>query len=331
MNSASIKVYNSVDLFKFLMSVAVVAIHTNPIVYCTNEFVIRVTVMIEDWAVPFFFVASGFFLWNSHEKHIDQYIKKIIRLYCVWTLVSLPLAIYGYAISENTWIGCILSYIKYFFFVGKLYNSYHLWYLLALIYALFVIRIMKKKNVNIWIILSFSAVVYFIAQILQFGMNHLEDIPYFMSKIVQVYQYVFNKGGVFTGFLFVSIGMLLAEYHPKINIWILLTGTMGLGILSMFSSEFMKQWIIIPEILVLFLFILSLKLPDSNVWFVCRKMSTIIYLSHLIIYSIYTFIVIKNPNKLGLDSFLFTMVICIAFALWVIYSQKGKAFKRILF
>lgn len=53
MNSASIKVYNSVDLFKFLMSVAVVAIHTNPIVYCTNEFVIRVTVMIEDWAVPF--------------------------------------------------------------------------------------------------------------------------------------------------------------------------------------------------------------------------------------------------------------------------------------
>lgn len=132
-------------------------------------------------------------------------------------------------------------------------------------------------------------------------------------------------------FLFVSIGMLLAEYHPKINIWILLTGTMGLGILSMFSSEFMKQWIIIPEILVLFLFILSLKLPDSNVWFVCRKMSTIIYLSHLIIYSIYTFIVIKNPNKLGPDSFLFTMVICIAFALWVIYSPKGKAFKRILF
>ena len=43
---------------------------------------------------------------------------------------------------------------------------------------------------------------------------------------------------------------------------------MGLGILSMFSSEFMKQWIIIPEILVLFLFILSLKLPDSNVWYV---------------------------------------------------------------
>lgn len=42
MNSASIKVYNSVDLFKFLMSVAVVAIHTNPIVYCTNEFVISV-------------------------------------------------------------------------------------------------------------------------------------------------------------------------------------------------------------------------------------------------------------------------------------------------
>ena len=49
------------------------------------------------------------------------------------------------------------------------------------------------------------------------------------------------------------------------------------------------------------------------------------------IYSIYTFIVIKNPNKLGPDSFLFTIVICIVFALWVIYSQKGKAFKRILF
>ena len=72
MNLTPAKVYNSVDLFKFLMAIAVVAIHTNPIVHCKNEFVIRVTVMIEDWAVPFFFVASGFFLWNSHEKHIDQ-------------------------------------------------------------------------------------------------------------------------------------------------------------------------------------------------------------------------------------------------------------------
>lgn len=331
MNSLQKKTYNSIDLFKLLMAIAVVAIHTNPIVKWKNPIAIHIVMMIEDWAVPFFFVASGFFLWNSDEKHMSQYIKKIIRLYCVWTFLSLPLSIYGYVISGNTVVSCILSYIKYFFFVGKLYNSYHLWYLLALIYALFIIYYMRKKGCSVFTIFCCSIGIYLVSEFFLFGMDYQNKFPDGIRILVQIYQYVFNKGGIFSGFIFVALGMMIAEYRVEVNRWIVLVGTVVFVIISMFSSEYLKQWIIIPEILFLFLFVLSIRIPDSNIWVACRKISTIIYLTHLIIYSMYSFVVIKNPNKLGFDSFLFTTIVCIGIALYVIKISKENKIVKVLF
>ena len=225
MNSLQKKTYNSIDLFKLLMAIAVVAIHTNPIVKWKNPIAIHIVMMIEDWAVPFFFVASGFFLWNSDEKHMSQYIKKIIRLYCVWTFLSLPLSIYGYVISGNTVVSCILSYIKYFFFVGKLYNSYHLWYLLALIYALFIIYYMRKKGCSVFTIFCCSIGIYLVSEFFLFGMDYQNKFPDGIRILVQIYQYVFNKGGIFSGFIFVALGMMIAEYRVEVNRWIVLVGT----------------------------------------------------------------------------------------------------------
>lgn len=53
---------NSIDLFKFLMAVVVVAFHTNPFDKCTSVFVNETMIIVADMAVPFFFLASGYFI-----------------------------------------------------------------------------------------------------------------------------------------------------------------------------------------------------------------------------------------------------------------------------
>ena len=56
------KQYNSLDLVKFLMAFAVVAVHTEPFINCTNNILIKVISPITSMAVPFYFLASGYLL-----------------------------------------------------------------------------------------------------------------------------------------------------------------------------------------------------------------------------------------------------------------------------
>ena len=328
------KNFNSIDLFKFIMAVAVVAIHTNPIVDWTNPVAIRIVVIVEEWAVPFFFTASGFFLFYGMEKpykaqmkRIDQYIIKIIKMYCAWTLISLPLTVYGYFISGNGIISCILSYIKYFLFVGKLYNSYHLWYLLSLVYALIAIRLMINKGITPVTIMGISVGVYLFSETMVVLVANLNTLEGVLHKIVFLYQYVFNNGGIFTGLVYVSVGMLIACYQWHISKWIGIVAIVALNFLKLCMNATVIRLIMPVEAALLFMVLLEIEIPEHKLWKNCRKASTVIYLSHLIFFSIYTFIIIRNPNKLGFDSFIITLAFSILNACWLITAQKRGHFK----
>lgn len=328
--------YNSIDLFKLLMSFTVIAIHTNPIVTWTNQTAINVVMMIEEWAVPFFFIASGFFLQNGmdgknqkeQQLRINRYIIKVLKMYCTWTLLSLPLTIYGYVISGNSIISCILSYIKYFFFVGKLYNSYHLWYLLALIYALLAIKFLYKGNKNIWVAFLISIIIFGVSELFSYAGERLDHLQGFAYRIVYIYQYVFNNGGVFKGMIYVVIGMMIATYRCCFDKWICLVGIVVLNIIKIPMQEYAIHWIRIVEVVFVFMFLLNIDLPESKIWGYCRKLSILIYLSHLIFYSLYTFVVIGRPNKLGFDSFIVTVflsVINAALVIWISNKTDHKS------
>lgn len=325
---------NSIDLFKLLMAAAVIAIHTNPIVSWTNSAAIAIVVMVEEWAVPFFFTASGFFLFRAMKtpytedvKRIDNYIVKILKMYCAWTLISLPLTLYGYVISGNGIISCILSYIKYFLFVGKLYNSYHLWYLLALLYALAAIRIMINKGFQPITIAVVSAAVYLFAEVMSVLIGQLDTLGGMVHRLVSLYQFVFNNGGIFTGLVYVSAGMLIACYRPRIHKWLGIAALAAINLGKLFLGGIAVRLIMPVEAALLFMILLTIKLPDYEIWRKCRKASTVIYLSHLIFFSIYTFIILRNPNKLGFDSFMVTLLLSALNALLLIRVQESGHFK----
>ena len=46
----------------------------------------------------------------------------------------------------------------------------------------------------------------------------------FLKKAVKVYFFVFNYGAVFSGLVYVGLGLLIAKYRKYLNSWISLIG-----------------------------------------------------------------------------------------------------------
>lgn len=79
--------YASIDIAKFFLSLLVVAIHEMPFVSYSrvvNAFFVNEICRI---AVPLFFLSTGFFLAKKgfETKVIRGYIKKILKMYIVWS------------------------------------------------------------------------------------------------------------------------------------------------------------------------------------------------------------------------------------------------------
>lgn len=316
---------NSIDLFKFLMAIVVIAIHTNPFDKCTSAFINETAMVIEDMAVPFFFLASGYFIaekWGDTAAERQACIQKTMistfKLYCVWTLFHLPLTIYGYVQSGNSMLECVLSYVKYFLFVGKLYNSYHLWYLLSMLYALMAMWILIRRGKGIRHILA--AGVFFYVVYLSFGeIQKHNDINGVLTVVGKVYNAVFNSGVVFTGLLYMGIGIYMREHRRPAS----LAAAVGIAIGVLIRYTLSSNAGNILSSVMLFALILNIQLPERSCYLELRMLSRYIYLVHLLCFSFYTFIMIRQPNKLGVDSFFVTLILAVAVSGAVIYL-KGR-------
>lgn len=78
--------YESIDFMKFICSIMVIAIHTSPLENISNDLNYILINSICRIAVPFFFIASGYFLWNKlsiidkkiRKREVNNYIKKFL-------------------------------------------------------------------------------------------------------------------------------------------------------------------------------------------------------------------------------------------------------------
>lgn len=313
--------YNMIDLCKFIGAYIVIAYHSNPVVNCPDSIWATLLQMVLDLTVPFYFMSTGFFLYikindDKFEKvrRVNSYAKKIIKLYCITTFISFPLTVYGYVVSENSIISCILSYIKYFFFVGKLYNSYHLWYLLSVIYFLVILRIMISVNTKEEQIFMVSFLFYVFFEIMWFVVQNIDSFSGISYKTIGLYEFIFNNGMIFSGFIYISIGILIAKYKKYFNKWICFVCVITLTILSYHLPQVINDGLRVLAVTFLFMGMLGIRLKNRSCYPFMRKMSMMIYLSHLIFLSIYTFLIIKEPNKYGVDTFIVTSVACTVFA-----------------
>lgn len=111
------KVNATLDILKVIMAILVIGIHTEPFGF--HIWFDRGFGIITRLCVPFFFVTSSYFYWLK-DKAPWHFIKRILVLYIIWSIIYLPYDIQ--ALSEMN-IGQILYR---FLWAG---NNHALWYL----------------------------------------------------------------------------------------------------------------------------------------------------------------------------------------------------------
>jgi serine/alanine racemase len=293
---------------KFFCSILVVMIHFAPfgvqedltVFNCLNHFLQGYLTRI---AVPFFFVCTGFFLYqdvdfdNFSFKQTKKYVVRLFRMYIIWSIIwsiiYLPLSIKGLIGDEKGIFHAILSYIRDFIFKG----SYkHLWYLNATIFAVLLISFLMYRKVSIRRIIVGAFVLYVIGLFDQSWYGIIKPLRELMPSIWLVLHIakkiiVTTRDGLFEGFLFISIGMLFANNKINISKRQSIKGFI-ISMILMFAEfmildyfnlarEYDTYLFLVPSTIFGFAVISQIRLSDSKIYKKLRTLSSLIFYLHM--------------------------------------------------
>ena len=309
----------TIDICKFLGAYMVVAIHTTPWnLFGTGAFN-TVYLNFIYCAVPCFFMASGYLLagrmeWPLTAKDnlpkVAHAFFKMLKLYLLWSLAYLPLAIFDYRRSGLGVREAAIRYIKGLVFSGEHYGSWMLWYMISAIYALGIIYLLLKIKVNPWAITALGLVFILCGAALDMLSGTTNDISPAINFIRKLMWSTTGNGKVFRGLFYISFGMLLTKI--KIPVWadvlITLCGFAGCVAFNKYTGFF-----VILCAVGLFGIIISVKVPYVADRKILRRASMIIYFMHLYVYMI---LVLRFGMHSGKRAFLAVALITtvIAFA-----------------
>lgn len=324
--------FSGVDFLKAIMAICVVAIHTHPIPVLASSAWNSICNTFLQHAVPFFFITSGFLLHLKIKKKRDnkfeilvEFLQKNIKLYLIWTIIYLPLTIYGLYIEGNLSLYGLVIFFRNLLIVGENYFSWPLWYLLSLVFFALTLVIGEKLRLNNSILFLFFLCLY-IAQTTKVGEWILE---YGNLIVNQIYAQSFGVSRIFSGFIFAACGYFAGSLLLKYaNSWSFLIFFTLLILLSIEYSRLNPYLIILSS---LFLFSASLKIRPSILFepLKLRKFSTVTYFTHMYFCFIILLLFPTFSNQ-SIILFLVTLVCCVLFTAVIIrYQDRLKVLKLI--
>lgn len=324
--------YPAIDAVKFLMAVFVVAIHTDPLIHCDNRVIQTVYSCLLHSAVPFFFLSTGFLLAKKAEPAIDglrsvihRHLRKAIRLYTLWHIIYLPLAVYHYYTNDYTVIRGVLSTLRAYFLVGKSYGSDILWYLLSSIYALIFVSLLLKYRLRISQIVLCCVPVYLFGIFFNYIMGHAGRLPAIPRTIFELIELAFTTGRIFTGFLFIALGMLIAQKKPPLMLGLVLL--VGGFIGNYRNGGFTGNIMVGIQSVGTFITVSHISLSDAPVYPYLRKTSTNLYFLHQWVMFAYTLLT-GQPYRQGPDVFLVTFSVSMLLSCIWLYCQNRSRTKQ---
>lgn len=296
------KQFCCVDICKFICSLLVVSIHVPPTAsYILNyDFIFYLSRL----AVPFFFIASGFFLFRKMSYENPDYtvlwsfVKRILKLYLIWSVIYFPLAFY-YEISKNPngIVSGLIKYVRDFFFDGS-YS--HLWYLSAMIVATLILMFLLKHRMKLKYILGLAVILYIIGLLPQTYFGLLEPLREYETVwgILKAVESVIvtTRNGVFEGLLFMGIGMLFAFKPIRIKFKLSVVLFAFSFILFLAETVILQSlgWIrepdiyvfLVPTVFFLFYIVIHIELKQHKIYRYLREQSTLIFYLHLFVSSV---------------------------------------------
>ena len=287
--------YGAIDIAKYVSALLVVCIHTYPFYEASQTFNTYWIQTVCRLAVPFFFVASGFFFFRkitddtlANEEALINYEKRLGKIYLTWTIIYLPYTIWDYA-HANFRIYHIFAYLRDVLLNG---SYYHLWFLPALMLATYIIYLLYTNH-SMKRALIVSLILYIFGYMINVYTPIWETMPYvsfffgFFTKVL-----VTSRDGIFFGPMFVAIGLLLSKtrrlpHRVSMVGWLISFILLVLevhiydrmGILRDLTSMYLM---LVPATYFMVNSLLTWKLPYKESYMTLRHESLLIYTSHIL-------------------------------------------------
>lgn len=316
--------YSNLDILKYICSILIVILHLRPFLDYSNQLDLTFNNIITRTCVPIFFVITGYFVSKKEKEdsdYIRKYIKKMIPLYLVWSLLYLPVII-SYAIANFSVVQGYLSMIPLpslrifilfillfpvILLIALIYTGifYHLWYFPAVMLSLWVLSKWKKKfKVEYLLIISFILLLFGATE------TYYGILPTSIRQLVTYYYNVFftTRNFLFFGLFYVVMGYYMHSKKQsyarfcfeKLAISILF---LIFEVLFLQGTERLNSNILLSCIpLTYYLFISNIYLPNTigKRWgSKLRALSKYYYLIHPAIIFIFSFLfsewVMKRP------------------------------------
>lgn len=278
MNSKMKARNESLDILKFISAIFVVFIH----ILFNGQFGIAVKA-VANFAVPIFFICSGYFSFNTI---VNGDYKKLLKR-CIPLLKILFFAVLIFAFCEFVFNGSInfitdLKSIKTYVMLF-VFNSFNdgffipLWFLPALIYVYLFSALIVKLKLN--------KLFHFFPFLLLVSILFYDVLLGYMDKTVS---HIFVRNFAFSGLPFFSIGYLLGNCKQKNNP--LLLGLMilfGIGV-TLLECKYIYAdagiyfgTILIAVPLFMIFNSVDIHLNNEKLKFILSKSSLYIYILHI--------------------------------------------------
>ena len=334
------RVYNSIDLFKFVAAILVVAVHTHPLAGTGAEYYFTCLCRI---AVPFFFVATSFFFFRRPEPDIKAYTKRLGTLYLLWLLLELPWVYERFFVSFDHSLPLqLLNFFRCLLFSNTWWAS---WFIMACMIAVNLVWLLSKRcKWRNGTLLALAGVGYAIS-LTAAGYYGFTDL--FLNERMQfchrAFTWCFCPANSFVvALIYVVIGKVLAESdwerwrisNPRWKTALLYLLLLGLGFAEVhymkWSAGVTDAWICLPPLaLVGFVLLLQTDLK-INAGFArwMRNVSILVYILHSILQY-------ANEKIFGMADgcpmFVWTLAECLAVSSLIILLSKKISFLKKLY
>lgn len=245
------------------------------------------------FAVPLFFMISGYYLWNDNTEAIIQKIPEKIKRLVKLTIISVLIyALYAFIFDRGMYNVNFIRVILIALVINDtshLFCAWQLWYLIALIYTYIVIFYLLK-----WNKLSLMRVTVPMLLVLRLALGFSDT-----------YALVFHQSYLFAGIPYVLIGMYVAKLKAEEGI----------------SSKYNRVFIVSAILGLLFSFIGIMNVPIKGI----GEIGTIVYSVCLFVLGACNgeLVINRTIEKIGekLSLFVYVMHVCIGsvldnIALW---------------
>ena len=320
--------YNILDLTKFVFAFAVIAIHTH---ICCNskQVIVEIINQTLQYAVPFFFVVSGYFLGKklflaetATEENLiyRKYLKRIAYMYIIWSIIYLPINLY-YDIYKFgfSFLFATFDILRGWLFVGQNEGSWQLWYLLASLVGVCVIALFRRFNTRFELIFALSIMAFMIGLLYQ-EFHETISISSWGRIIVFIYDKIFRftRNGIFVGWAFLMCGIMLARWNFNFKKSLIII--CGGAILCFVNTDIAM----IPITLGFVGLSINVPVSGSNTFFVkLRKLSIMIYLLHMLV----VFLFLRYFQFGDMLLFIWVSLVTLICSLFFLYISKYRLFK----